>query len=881
MNNLVVLNIDEGSFEQGFPVRLGIGEDGRIHFRSRVNLPPAPEIPRLYQEWQEKYRDLGDSGENRQIDVPSAQVTRVSVIEDENEARNKFEEYLHRWFSQLPWRELQVRIEERTHPDEFIRLIIATHDIYLKKLPWHLWKLFHNRSHAEFALSAEYAPPTEPLKRPVNILAIFGGSQGLDLTSDEQLIETLKSRGAKVTWLKQPEKQKLNESLWNQHWDILFFAGHSSSEKECKTGQIKINEKESISLNKLRNALRTAVRKGLKLAIFNSCDGLGLADELRGLGVPQMIVMREPVPDAVARQFLKYFLEDFSQGNPLYVAVRNARQRLEWMEDEFPCASWLPVICQNPAAHPLVWVDSPMKRFKKRVVGGIAIGLIFVGVYIQKNLLQDNNNIPLQPISTKIQANPTPSINPAETQQELGDNFSLGEKILVRSHSNSNNNQDKQAGVEAFADKKYIEAAKYFKQSLNNRPNDPETLIYLNNTVAEQVSQINLLPVPNSLKLSLNACFLNNNSNNNQILKIAAPNPIGSSDSHIALDILRGIAQAQNEINCKGGFNGRLLQIMIVDDKDDKSVVENVAKKLVKAKDILAISGHYSSSSTLQAGKIYDGEIVAVSPTSNAFRKSQVNQNGLDFSKWVFRTAPSVVKDLAEYMVEKGFTKAAVAYIPKREWSNSTYQEFKNYLEFKGGEIVHECVFNGSFRANRCLNNAIKKEAEVMLLLPEIYQNNFDRALQIFDPNSINPQKLSLLGGTVMYSDKILRKSAENMVTGFYWHRNQTNPSKFESDALALWKGQVNGRTAMSYDATMAIAEGLRRMGNNPTREGLHKQLSSPDFSASGAAGNVEFDENGDRKITLENDAEIGVLVQVKCDIPPSNNCRFVRVTQQ
>ena len=227
MNKLVVLNIDEGSFEQGFSVRLGIGEDGRIHFRSRVNLPPAPEIPRLYKEWQDKYRDLGDNSENRQIDIPSTQVTRVSIIEDESEARNKFEDYLCRWFSQLSWRELRVCIEERTQPDDFIRVIIDTNNIYLKKLPWHLWQLFHNRSHAEFALSANYAPPTEPLKRPVKILAIFGGSQGLDLTSDKELIATLNRRGAKVTWLEQPQKQKLNESLWNQHWDILFFAGHN------------------------------------------------------------------------------------------------------------------------------------------------------------------------------------------------------------------------------------------------------------------------------------------------------------------------------------------------------------------------------------------------------------------------------------------------------------------------------------------------------------------------------------------------------------------------------------------------------------------------------------------------------------------------------
>ena len=167
MNKLVVLNIDEGSFEQGFPVSLGIGEDGRIHHRKRVNLPPAPEIPSLYKAWIDKYGDLGEN--IRQIDVPSAQVTRVSIIHDENEARNKFEEYLREWFSQLPWRELRVSIEERTQPNEFIRVIIDTNNIYLKKLPWHLWQLFHNRHHAELALSAEYEPTSEPLKCPAKV----------------------------------------------------------------------------------------------------------------------------------------------------------------------------------------------------------------------------------------------------------------------------------------------------------------------------------------------------------------------------------------------------------------------------------------------------------------------------------------------------------------------------------------------------------------------------------------------------------------------------------------------------------------------------------------------------------------------------------------
>jgi hypothetical protein len=33
----------------------------------------------------------------------------------------------------------------------------------------------------------------------------------------------------------------------------------------------------------------------------------------------------------------------------VYQAVRSAREQLQGLEDRYPCASWLPVICQNPA----------------------------------------------------------------------------------------------------------------------------------------------------------------------------------------------------------------------------------------------------------------------------------------------------------------------------------------------------------------------------------------------------------------------------------------------------------------------------------------------------------------------------------------------------
>ena len=158
-----------------------------------------------------------------------------------------------------------------------------------------------------------------------------------------------------------------------QPWDIIFFAGHSKT--EGATGRLYINQTDSLTIDELREALRKAIASGLQLAIFNSCDGWGLARDLETLHIPQMIIMREPVPDQVAQQFLKDFLRVFAGGQSLYQAVQEARRKLQGIEDKFPCASWLPIICQNPAVSPPTWRqlrDAHRRRNPSPFPAGIA-----------------------------------------------------------------------------------------------------------------------------------------------------------------------------------------------------------------------------------------------------------------------------------------------------------------------------------------------------------------------------------------------------------------------------------------------------------------------------------------------------------------------------
>lgn len=349
MAKLVTLKLD-GDFEEGFRVTLQIGSEGeRPETELTGRLPAAPNLVSHYHEWRSNYRSLGSS-------LRAIKIKRVAIGGSIEKHSQGLCDRLNRWLKSELFSPLREKWLEKVGTTEEIRVLIRTKNPQLRQLPWHQWEFLERYQQAEIALSTpEYQQPSKSHqsrdRHKVRILAILGNSEGINIQQDRQLLENLPF--AEVTFLVEEPRQKLNEALWEQPWDILFFAGHS--ETEAGRGRIHINQTDSLSIDELREALKKAIERGLSLAIFNSCDGLGLANELQQLHIPHMIIMREPVPDLVAQQFLQYFIKAFASGKSLYLAVQEARKKLQGLEDQCPCASWLPVICQNPAAIPPTW----------------------------------------------------------------------------------------------------------------------------------------------------------------------------------------------------------------------------------------------------------------------------------------------------------------------------------------------------------------------------------------------------------------------------------------------------------------------------------------------------------------------------------------------
>ncbi|MCC3410781.1 MULTISPECIES: CHASE2 domain-containing protein [unclassified Microcoleus] len=392
MEKLVVLKLDD-NLTKGVRATLEIGPEGeRATVEIQGFLPPKLEIADNYDRWQSVYRSLGDF-RIKPIAITISE-SRTAQLSKCRELAEQLSLQINSWLDSEPFRKLKDTLLVQLNPSDTVRFLIKTDDIVLRRLPWYCWNIFNGYPKAEIALSATAykKPPLANIngsRNCVKILAILGNSENINIEQDCKLLEGLPS--AEVTFLVEPNRRKICQELWENNWDILFFAGHSDSDASGRSGKFYINKTESLTVEELKQGFKLAVNHGLQLAILNSCDGLGIARQFEDLGIPQTIVMREPVCDRVAQDFLKYFLASFCSGESLYVSVRLARQRLAECESEIPAADWLPVICQNPAANPPTWQElankpAPFPWRRRLQIGLLAIAISAVSVTGMRSL---------------------------------------------------------------------------------------------------------------------------------------------------------------------------------------------------------------------------------------------------------------------------------------------------------------------------------------------------------------------------------------------------------------------------------------------------------------------------------------------------------------
>lgn len=406
----IILRLGSGSLETGFPsvnVELRDRTHGRqqSHWESVASLPSSPELKNVYEEWQHLYQN--SLRQNRQRGVTFAPMGTTNIrYRNIREVTHELVTALNDWLNQGDFHhKIQAQLRTELNASDQITIAVVTDNLLLWQLPWHRWDFFKSYDHCvEFFSKPQFKNlPRQPQPNgKVDILALWGNAPELNLAKD---LAALQQPRAVVKSCQPQSAIDISNQLAAQQIDILFFGGHGETIEldiggNLQTlGAIYLDKETPIEIDKIKKDLQKAVDRGLQIAIFNCCSGLGLAQELADLNIPYLIVMRSQISDQLAQQFCRDLLLNYSQGASFPAAFQYARERLKPASSrpgEFE--SWLPMLLHNPNSDHVTWQQlcHPGRN------GSLRASQVWANQWLAKSLNQRLTWIGLSLLSTSI-----------------------------------------------------------------------------------------------------------------------------------------------------------------------------------------------------------------------------------------------------------------------------------------------------------------------------------------------------------------------------------------------------------------------------------------------------------------------------------------------
>jgi CHASE2 domain-containing sensor protein len=371
-----------------------------------VTIPYPQSLNILYQDWQRTYLNYYkqyDDGGTKQTEI-RGRVANSGIIQTPNvdlhaklvQAEAKLLSEFHKWLRSGELYEIRSAMETATpcgsianHHESSVNssitanVFLTCNTLELERLPWEAWEIGQ-----EFSLSlAKIRIVRKPLnihhglkiinRHPgkVRILVIWGDESGLDFAAEKKAIANFR-KIADVTFIGwQPEiniqdlKTQIKNAIESDRgWDILFFAGHSN-ETALTGGEIAIASHVALSISEIAPALTNAINKGLQFALFNSCKGLSIANNLIDLGLSQVAIMREPIHNKVAEEFFLRFLKTLAEFKDVHEALISASQHLKQEKNiTYPSTYLIPSLFRHPDAPLFCLEPFGIKQRLKKII---------------------------------------------------------------------------------------------------------------------------------------------------------------------------------------------------------------------------------------------------------------------------------------------------------------------------------------------------------------------------------------------------------------------------------------------------------------------------------------------------------------------------------
>jgi branched-chain amino acid transport system substrate-binding protein len=356
----------------------------------------------------------------------------------------------------------------------------------------------------------------------------------------------------------------------------------------------------------------------------------------------------------------------------------------------------------------------------------------------------------------------------------------------------------------------------------------------------------------------------------------------------LAPGIHQGAKMAADQISASGGLlGGKALELVTGDSTCiDSTAAANAADRLINSENLPAIVGPMCSGATISAANnaAIPGGAVIISPSATSPAVSDVDDNDL-----LFRTVPSDSyqgESMAKLLMAKDITTIAITYL-NNDYGKGFADALANSYTALGGNVAAKVAYEdgkADYRAE--IGSMASSGAEHLAVLG--YANGAGQT--IIRQSLESGDFANFIGGDGMPEQSLIDAIGAEALEGMIFTRSGSQEGQGKDNFAAISKEGGFDDSAYAphaYDATFLLALAMEKKGN-AEREGMSEALravASPpgmqvypgewdkalaalkqgeDINYEGAAGNQDFDEQGDvAGVIVEVNVQGGQLVEI------------------
>lgn len=324
-------------------------------------------------------------------------------------------------------------------------------------------------------------------------------------------------------------------------------------------------------------------------------------------------------------------------------------------------------------------------------------------------------------------------------------------------------------------------------------------------------------------------------------IKIGVAIPLTGAIAETGGTIKKAVELSAEQINQKGGINGKQVELVELDDKADPKEAAIVANKFASDASIIGVVGHYTSSTTLAGAPIYNKaglSHIAIGSTSPAVTNA---------GPFTYRDITTDAYDgeiVAKWTVDEGAKKIAILY-ENDDYGKGLADVYNKKVTSLGSQIVFQEPYNlGETKDFSAILTKLKNAGPDTIFIA----GQYNEAAMILKQGKRLGISLPVFGSNGLYSDALIQLGGQEVeglrcVGSFHASAEYPEAKAFIDAYKAKYGEEPDTWAAYAYDALNILLEAVKNGGED--RKKINDYLTTlKDFK--GATGTTTFDANGD-----------------------------------